>query len=121
MCAARYPKHYLTLLGKLVPLQVNGEVGRHISTVNVISIPHGKFLTREEIQNAGVTPLSRIERMPDDGAPVAALEHLPEPVPAPVAIEPESASQSSEEEKQTIDRLMAEIRELAQKTGVSLV
>ena len=77
MCAARYPKHYLTLLGKLVPLQVNGEVGRHVSTVNVISIPHGKFLTREEIENAGVTPLSRIEHMPDDEAPVAALERLP--------------------------------------------
>ena len=119
MCAARYPKHYLTLLGKLVPLQVNGEVGRHVSTVNVISIPHGKFLTREEIENAGVTPLSRIEHMPDDEAPVAALEHLPEPAPAPAPAEPEP--RSPEEEQQLIDQLTIEIRELAQRAGVSLV
>src|SRR6476646_4670678 len=38
MCAARYPKHYMSLLGKLMPIQLHNEglTGTSIGTVNVL-------------------------------------------------------------------------------------
>ena len=85
-CAERCPKAYLQLLGRLLPLQVNGSgsAGHHISTVNIVAIPSGEFLTSEAIEKArshSFDPQSLIER-------TSQLE------PAPAPVEPEFVPRS---------------------------
>jgi hypothetical protein len=68
MCAQRYPKHYLALLGKMLPLQSSAAIeNNRIGSVNIISIPSGRFLAPEEIAKL------------QEPAPV--IEHGPQPEP----------------------------------------
>ena len=103
MCATKYPKHYLALLGKLVPLQLTGnpQLGQHISTVNVISVPSGTFLSKEDIEKEHTHSL--------DWRP-APFEPEPEPTPEPVQqlalAAPESASLMAELDKLSYDELL---------------
>jgi len=49
MLAKRYPKQFSSLLGRLLPLQVNGNnLGQFIGAVNIVAVPNGKFLTVED-------------------------------------------------------------------------
>jgi hypothetical protein len=53
MCAKKYPKAYLSLLGRLLPLTVKSDenlIGNLISAVNIVTVPTGRFLSAEDIQ-----------------------------------------------------------------------
>ena len=52
MCAARYPKHYMQLLGKLLPHVISGEgLGGNVAvSINVTSVPSGSYLSQEDIE-----------------------------------------------------------------------
>ena len=52
MCAQRHPKHYMALLGRLMPMQPSADVGHHIETVNILPVASGSFLSHEEIEKA---------------------------------------------------------------------
>jgi hypothetical protein len=54
MCARRYPKQYMQLLGRLLPLQIHADANlanAFIGAVNIISVPTDHFLKHEDIQN----------------------------------------------------------------------
>lgn len=54
-CAAKHPKAYLSLLSKLVPMQIaDGLPGQFIGTVNIHGIPSGSHLTAEDIARFGM-------------------------------------------------------------------
>lgn len=56
MCAAKYPKHYLALIGKIVPLTIDSNAtGNVITAVNIVSIPSGNFLSQEDIERVRAT------------------------------------------------------------------
>jgi hypothetical protein len=55
MCAQRYPKHYLTLLGKMLPLNLNADVNTStasISEIRMVSVPSDHYF----IPEAGDSP-----------------------------------------------------------------
>ena len=45
--AARHPKAFTGLLGKLIPLQVSGSVHSVVEQVTIISVPAGHFLNND--------------------------------------------------------------------------
>jgi hypothetical protein len=50
MCATRYPRSYMQLLGKLLPFNVAASVNSAtINTVRIVSIPSGHFLSADQI------------------------------------------------------------------------
>jgi hypothetical protein len=49
MCATRYPRSYLALLGKIIPLEIATAGGQFIGTINVIGVPSGAHLSAEDI------------------------------------------------------------------------
>ena len=49
MCATRYPRSYLALLGKIIPLEIASTGGQFIGTVNIHGIPSGSHLSAEDI------------------------------------------------------------------------
>jgi hypothetical protein len=50
MCATKYPKHYMQLLAKLLPLQVRADVANAVvSEVRIISVPADCYLSEEQI------------------------------------------------------------------------
>lgn len=60
MCAARFPKHYMHLLGKLLPLTLDADVNKTVvGVVNVVSIRSDNYMTREAI--AKLAPVFEIE------------------------------------------------------------
>jgi hypothetical protein len=52
MCAARHPKHYMMLLGKLLPHVISGQgLGGNVAvSFNITSLPSGTFLSAESIE-----------------------------------------------------------------------
>jgi hypothetical protein len=85
MCAARYPKAYLHVLAKLVPLQVQSEASASITSVHVHSIPSRTFLSSEDI--ARMSPRLEIEHEPQ---PVEETEAAPIEPEAPPHEQPSS-------------------------------
>ncbi|MET3334603.1 MULTISPECIES: hypothetical protein [Bradyrhizobium] len=55
MLAGRYPKAYASLLGRLIPLQLDGAINS-VSEVRIVSVPSGHHLGAEAI--AGMSALS---------------------------------------------------------------
>jgi hypothetical protein len=113
MCASKYPKHYMHLLGKLMPMQVQGDgVVRPGVTLNIVSIPHDNYLSLEDI-----------ERLKSPGAVIEQplQQAAPELAPTEAPIEETAPQMSEEQELQLINQLQREIHELAQKAGISLV
>ena len=53
--AAKHPKIFSTLLGRLMPLHVSvddttsGPIGTYVESVTIVGVPSGTFLSREEI------------------------------------------------------------------------
>ncbi|MEY9235384.1 hypothetical protein ABIF78_007707 [Bradyrhizobium japonicum] len=47
--AGKHPKAFAGLLGKILPMQVSGNVGQFIGTVNVISVPADNYLSADDI------------------------------------------------------------------------
>ena len=98
MCAAKYPKAYMHLLGKLVPMNLtsDGTVGNHIASVNIISVPTNTFLSPDDMAKVR------------DRKPLQ-IEHMPAPVEG-----------SCSEEELQIARLKQQIAELAQRAGIDV-
>jgi len=70
-CARKHRKTYLMLLARLMPLQVDGSLSNTpVSSINVLSIPSGCFLTPEQLKQP--SSLSAL-----------AIEHAPTAAPAP--------------------------------------
>jgi hypothetical protein len=42
-------KAYCSILGRMIPINVQGDVAVGITSVNIVSVPSGEFLTKEEI------------------------------------------------------------------------
>jgi hypothetical protein len=100
MCAAKFPKAYLHLLGKLLPMQVQGDgIPRPGITLNVVSVDSGSYLSPEDI--------AKLREQP------ALIEHAPEIE----ARSPEEARLLSELESLSVE----ELTERAAQAGVSLV
>jgi hypothetical protein len=57
--AGKHPKAFAGLLGKILPMQVTGNVGQFIGTVNVISVPVDHYLSPDDI--ARLAPQLAIE------------------------------------------------------------
>lgn len=48
--AAKHPKAFVSLLGRLMPLQVSGNAGTFIGKVQIVAIPQGQYLSAEAIR-----------------------------------------------------------------------
>jgi len=115
MCAQQHPKHYLALLGRILPTTMTPEAPRPPTTVNVLSVPVGVHLSRAQIEDMrqGKPLVLDPEQMAEMPAPAEPIEQ------AIVNISdgpPDFALQESEEA--TIRALTAEIRKLSQKLGI---
>jgi hypothetical protein len=101
MCATKYPKHYMQLLGKLLPLQVNADVNNAVvGEVRVLSVPADCYLSAQQIAKMNrAAPLI-------DQAPQLEPERFQEPAEAVVE------AQSIEAEP--------EIEEVTAETGMQI-
>ncbi len=105
-CAQHHPRHYLALLGKMLPMNLNENApGPGIGQVNIVSIPSGVHLTHEQIER---TRRGEAFTLDHDQAPVE-----PTPVKAPDV--PEIEAQTPAEAQ-----LIASIEALARAVGVDL-
>jgi hypothetical protein len=79
--ATKHPKTASRLIEKLLPFVVNapGFVSPTISTINVVSIPSGEYLSKETINHLQHQGSHAIDRVP-------ALEHHTEPAPVEVQV-----------------------------------
>jgi hypothetical protein len=59
MCARKYPKQYMLLLGKLLPFNITADknIGS-IGSINIVTAPSGQFLSMDQIRELnGLPPL----------------------------------------------------------------
>jgi hypothetical protein len=104
MCAQRHPKHYMQLLGKLVPHTLHADVkGATISSVRIISVPAGHFLKEEDLARLR-SPSSRLAF---------------EPPPEITAVPAENASAAVETFPMIEAQSPAEARLLAELDGLT--
>ena len=54
--AARHPKEFAGLLGRLSPVADDYSKGSGVTTINIISVPSGQFLTKEEAEASMLPP-----------------------------------------------------------------
>lgn len=47
--ADKHPKAFASLLGKLLPLQVNSQINSVVGQINIVSVPADTFLTQEDV------------------------------------------------------------------------
>jgi hypothetical protein len=47
--AAKHPKAFVALLGRLMPLQITGNAGTFIGSVNIVSVPQDRYLSADDI------------------------------------------------------------------------
>jgi hypothetical protein len=50
MLAKKHPKQYTSLLARVMPLQITGNVGAFIGSVNIVSVPVDRYLTAEDMK-----------------------------------------------------------------------
>jgi hypothetical protein len=85
--ASKHPKAAARIVEKILPLTVNGTglTPSTIRTVNVVSVPSGSFLSREELAKYAPPSLRQIEQEIVDthADEPPQLEHAPEPQPTP--------------------------------------
>ena len=97
MCAQRYPKHYLNLMGKLLPLNLTANApSAGIGTVNIVSVPSGTYLSPDQIARAQRGEPFTIEHGP--------TTKQPPPVEEPIVQE---FSPRTERERQLLAELEA--------------
>lgn len=65
--AGKHPKAFAGLLGKILPLQISGNVGQFIGTVNVISVPADSFLSADDMNRLTAPAALDHEPSPADG------------------------------------------------------
>jgi hypothetical protein len=54
--ADKHPKAFASLLGKLLPLQVNSQISSVVGQVNIVSVPAETFLTQEDVRRMSAAP-----------------------------------------------------------------
>lgn len=54
--AGKHPKAFAGLLGKVLPMQVSGNVGQFIGTVNIVAVPADHYLSPEDIARLAPAP-----------------------------------------------------------------
>jgi hypothetical protein len=74
--AKKHPKAFAGLIGKTIPLQVAGNVGQYIGTVNVISVPVDHYLKAEDI--ARMQPPALIDGTAEDDGIADDTAEIPE-------------------------------------------
>ena len=117
--AERHPKAYAYLLAKLLPYNLNANVASAaINEVRIISVPSGSHLTRAAID--ALAHDSTLQAIPAEANLLEPAYEAEASVPIEEPVAREIEPQTPEEEQRLIDRLMAEIHELARKAGVSL-
>lgn len=50
MLAEDYPKQFASLLGRVLPLQINATPGAFIGSVNIVGVPSGMYMTAEQMK-----------------------------------------------------------------------
>jgi hypothetical protein len=70
--AQKHPKCFASLLGKMLPLQVNGATAL-VGQISIVSVPAGKHLSPDEIGQLART----IEHEPAELEPAEPAEHEP--------------------------------------------
>jgi hypothetical protein len=50
MLAEDHPKYFAPLLGRLMPLQINGNINGTIGAVNIVGVPNDRYLSAEQIK-----------------------------------------------------------------------
>jgi hypothetical protein len=105
--AKKHPKAAARLLEKVLPLQVNnsGFNPAPVSTINIVSIESGDYLSKEAIDRLQHQNTHTIDHAP------AQLEHHAEPAPQETEPQPEEAQ---------LAELSASIRDLARRVGATL-
>lgn len=88
MCAAKYPKVYMHLLGKLMPVQLHAEglPGPSITSVSIISVPTNTYLSVADMQRLQDGAMPTIEHVPQEITSEPVPEHVPEPASDRLAV-----------------------------------
>jgi hypothetical protein len=85
--ATKHPKAAARIVEKILPLTIKGDglAGPSISTINVVSVPSGSFLTKEELAKFAPPSLREIEQdiVREHTNEPPQLEHTSEPQPTP--------------------------------------
>jgi len=80
MCAAEFPKEYMGLLARLVPLQVRGQAagmaGINIGSVNIHPVASDRYLTAQEMRSM-LTPVIDQNNEPQPPAPPEPTDGVP--------------------------------------------
>jgi hypothetical protein len=67
--AKRHPKAYVSLLAKILPMQVSGNIGHHIDSVNLIPVPYNRFVSGDDIARlANADNVIELEPIEQDNA-----------------------------------------------------
>jgi hypothetical protein len=103
-----HPKAFSNLLGKLLPLNVTADVTTAPVAINIIGVPHDRYLSADDIAKSRGEPYQ----------PPPEVTYQPLQLTAPIE---EVAPQSSEEEVQLVNKLQSEVNELARRAGITLV
>lgn len=77
--ADKHPKAFAGLLGKLLPLQVHGQINSIVGQVNIVSVPADTFLTQEDVRR--MMPAETIEHEPATAAAAGPGSSEPEADP----------------------------------------
>ncbi|MGY3615687.1 hypothetical protein [Bradyrhizobium sp. USDA 10063] len=75
--AGSHPKAFASLLGKMLPLQVNGSIQSVVGQVNIVSIPSDQYLTKEDARKLAPEPPT-IEHEPQAAAPAESSSNEPD-------------------------------------------
>lgn len=69
MLAEDYPKQFTSLLGRVIPLQINASPGAFIGSVNIVGVPTDRYLTADQMR----------AMMPQDEPPIIDGQQVLEP------------------------------------------
>ena len=75
MAASKHPKQYIGLLARVMPLQINGNIGGMIGQVNIVTVPVDRYLAPEEAKRLSAPEPDIVDaefnEAPDDQEEVA--------------------------------------------------
>ncbi|WP_456816042.1 hypothetical protein [Bradyrhizobium sp. USDA 4508] len=54
--AGKHPKAFAGLLGKMLPLQVNGSIQSVVGQINVVSVPVDHYLSPDDVRKLAPSP-----------------------------------------------------------------
>lgn len=71
MCAHKYPRQYMLLLARLIPLDVKGlgQGNNYVGNVNIVAVPHDRYLTAEQVRKLTPQTIDQACEGDDDDEP----------------------------------------------------